>query len=111
MSKSTWILIFTKVQLILDELFMIFTTVLIHEFYFFHFVTSERILSTLAKANRLHLLIEYCSACQNLLNINFHEVVQHVKIYLDINFYEERILSTLAKANRLHLLIENCSAA
>ncbi|GET53937.1 hypothetical protein RIR_jg31236.t1 [Rhizophagus irregularis DAOM 181602=DAOM 197198] len=34
----------------------------------------------------------------------------HVKIYLDINFYEERILSTLAKANRLHLLIEYCSA-
>jgi hypothetical protein len=37
MSKSTWILIFTKVQLILDELFTIFTTVLIHEFYFFPF--------------------------------------------------------------------------
>jgi hypothetical protein len=35
--KSTWILIFTKVQLILDELFTIFTTVHIHEFYFFLF--------------------------------------------------------------------------
>jgi uncharacterized membrane protein len=62
MSKSTWILIFTKVQLILDELFTIFTTVLIYEFYFFHFVTSERILSTLAKVNRLLLLIKNCSA-------------------------------------------------
>jgi uncharacterized membrane protein len=61
-SKSTWILIFTKVQLILDELFTIFTTVLIYEFYFFHFVTSERILSTLAKVNRLLLLIKNCSA-------------------------------------------------
>ncbi|CAB4403244.1 unnamed protein product [Rhizophagus irregularis] len=36
------------------------------------------------------------------------KVVQHVKIYLNINFHEERILSTLAKVNQLLILIESC---
>ncbi|UZO27509.1 uncharacterized protein OCT59_019702 [Rhizophagus irregularis] len=86
------------VQLILDELFTIFTTNVVQHVKIYLNINfhEERILSTLAKVNRLLILIE---------------IVQHVNIYLDINFYEERILSTLAKANRLHLLIENCSAA
>ena len=36
-SKSTWVSIFVKVQLILVVLFTFFTTVLTHEFYFFPF--------------------------------------------------------------------------
>ncbi|UZO10050.1 uncharacterized protein OCT59_001648 [Rhizophagus irregularis] len=89
MSKSTWILIFTKVQLILDELFTIFTTNVVQHVKIYLDINfhEERILSTLAK-----------------------NVVQHVKIYLDINFHEERILSTLAKVNRLLILIESCSS-
>jgi len=51
-----------KVQLILEGLFTFFTTVLIHEFYFFCFVTSERILNILVKGNRLLLLIKSCLA-------------------------------------------------
>ncbi|CAB4407252.1 unnamed protein product [Rhizophagus irregularis] len=67
------------------------------EFYFFHFITSERILSTLSK---VQLILD------ELLTI----FTTHVKIYLNINFHEERILSTLSKVNQLLILIERCLA-
>jgi len=51
-----------KVQLILEELFTFFTM----EFYFFYFITLERIFGTLVKVNRLLILIESCSASYNL---------------------------------------------
>ena len=69
--ETARISIFIEVLLILVELFMIFITVLIPEFFFFRFITSERILATLVKVNRLSLLIEFCSAGSKLPGSQF----------------------------------------
>jgi hypothetical protein len=61
-SKSTWILIFTKVHLILDEIFTIFTMILIYEIYIFHFFHFRTYFKHFTKVNWLLLLIESCSA-------------------------------------------------
>ena len=37
------------------------------------FLTSQRILDTLIKVNRLPFISESCSAFQNYSNINFHQ--------------------------------------
>ena len=65
--ETARISIFIEVLLILAELFMIFITVLIPV----RFITSERILATLVKANRLPLLIEFCSEGSKLLESQF----------------------------------------
>ena len=60
-----------KVQLMVVELFAFPLTVLTNEIFVFHFVTSERNLTTFVKGNRLPLLSESCLAGSELLGSQF----------------------------------------
>ena len=83
------------------------------------FLTSQRILGTLIKVNRLPFISEVVQHFKNYSNINFHQgMINACKVMAifhnsDLFFCfitSERNLSILVKVNRLPFISDICSA-